>query len=42
MLRTKLLTRRLTTETIKGQCHEIILVEQVDVTYKAALQEAQY
>jgi len=42
MFRTKLLTRRLNTEAIKGQCHEIKLVEQVDVPYKAAHQEAQH
>jgi hypothetical protein len=29
MFRTKLLTRRLNTETIKGKCRQIILVEQV-------------
>jgi hypothetical protein len=35
MFRTKLLTRRLNTEAIKEECREIILVEQVDVPYKA-------
>jgi hypothetical protein len=42
MFPAKLLTRRINTEAIKGECHEIKLEQQVDIPYKAAHQEAQH